>query len=188
MDAELPAPPPHATGSYCERKIGGGMTALANTLQSLRLFPGVLRAFIDETPATGLDWRPASWDGIPSESLTIRQQICHLRDIEIDGYAVRFARLLRDPSPLLESIDSYALVESRRYDQTDVKSALDDFENARSRTMRLLEEIDAGDLLRSGVFEGYGPVTVKGLIHFLCSHDQQHLAGIQWLIGKQSAV
>jgi hypothetical protein len=21
-------------------------------------------------------------------------------------------------------------------------------------------------------------------VHFLCSHDQQHLAGLQWLLGK----
>lgn len=162
------------------------MTGLANTLQSLRSFPSALRAFMAETGARECDWRPGSWEGIPSESLTIRQQICHLRDIEIDGYSVRFARLLREEDPLLESVDTYALAESRRYDQTEVASALDAFENARSSTMGVLEGLDPEDLARRGAFEGYGPVTVKGLIHFLCSHDQQHLAGLQWLIGKQS--
>ena len=29
------------------------------------------------------------------------------------------------------------------------------------------------------VFEGYGPVTLAALVHYLCSHDQQHLAGLQ---------
>jgi hypothetical protein len=68
------------------------MTGLVNTLQALRSFPSTLRTFMAEAPAHTWDWRPASWDGIPSESLTIRQQACHVRDIEIDGYAVRFAR------------------------------------------------------------------------------------------------
>lgn len=164
------------------------MEHLANTLQSLRSFPATLRTFIADTPANVLDWRPANWDGIPSEMLTVRQQICHLRDIEIDGYALRFARLLRETDPLLESIDGYALVESRHYDQTEITTALDAFEKARSGTMQLLDAIRPGDLTCRGTFEGYGAVTVRGLIHFLCSHDQQHLAGIQWLIGMHSAV
>ena len=28
------------------------------------------------------------------------------------------------------------------------------------------------------------PVTLRGLAHYLCSHDQQHLSGLQWLLGK----
>jgi hypothetical protein len=24
-------------------------------------------------------------------------------------------------------------------------------------------------------------------VHYLCSHDQQHLAGLQWLLGKIEA-
>jgi hypothetical protein len=94
--------------------------------------------------------------------------------------------LLREVDPLLESIDTDALVESRRYDQTEIASALDAFDRARSGTMRVLEGLDPKDLARCGVFEGYGPVTLKALLHYPCSHDQQHLAGIQWLIGKHS--
>jgi len=45
----------------------------------------------------------------------------------------------------------------------------------------------AAELERRAVFEGYGWVTVRGLIHYLCSHDQQHLAGLQWLLGKMES-
>jgi hypothetical protein len=38
------------------------------------------------------------------------------------------------------------------------------------------------------MFEGYGRVTLRGLVHYLCSHDQQHLSGLQWLLGKIDAV
>lgn len=27
--------------------------------------------------------------------------------------------------------------------------------------------------------EGYGPLKLRSLVHYLCSHDQQHLAGLQ---------
>jgi hypothetical protein len=37
------------------------------------------------------------------------------------------------------------------------------------------------------MFEGYGETTLRGLVHYLCSHDQQHLAGMQWLLGRIAA-
>jgi hypothetical protein len=40
---------------------------------------------------------------------------------------------------------------------------------------------------RTAYFDGYGRLTVRGLAHYLCSHDQQHLAGLQWLMGKIDA-
>jgi hypothetical protein len=33
-------------------------------------------------------------------------------------------------------------------------------------------------------FAEYGRLTLRALIHYLRSHDQQHLAGIQFLAGK----
>ncbi|WP_374385175.1 DinB family protein [Dongia sp.] len=163
------------------------MDLLPHNLNALRSFPDALRDLMSGIPDAALDWRPASWEGIPSESLTIRQQICHLRDIEADGYTLRIQRLLTESNPFLESIDGYALVEAREYDRTTPSNALDAFATARERTMALLDRANAAALARRGTFEGYGPVTVRGLIHFLCSHDQQHLAGIQWLLGMREA-
>ncbi|MDY0873454.1 DinB family protein [Dongia rigui] len=163
------------------------MDLLPHNLNTLRSFPSALRDLLSGIPAPALDWQPASWEGIPSESLTIRQQICHMRDIEADGYTQRFQRLLNENNPVLESIDGYALVEARQYDRTDLATALDAFEAARERTMVILDRLTPPDLARRGTFEGYGPVTVRGLVHFLCSHDQQHLAGIQWLLGMKDA-
>lgn len=160
------------------------MSSIRQTLRALQEFPTTLRAFLGDVPPEALDWRPISWDGVPSEALTMRQQICHVRDIEIEGYLVRFDRLLGETAPVLESIDTDALVESRHYDADDIETALRAFEAARRRTIALVAGMAPEDLSRAGTFEGYGPVTVRGLIHYLCSHDQQHLAGIQWLAGQ----
>ena len=43
---------------------------------------------------------------------------------------------------------------------------------------------DEPQLAREGFFAEYGPLTLRGLVHYLRSHDQQHLAGIHWLAGK----
>ncbi|SCZ26847.1 hypothetical protein SAMN02787148_105270 [Burkholderia vietnamiensis] len=40
---------------------------------------------------------------------------------------------------------------------------------------------------RIGEFDGYGSLTVRGLVHDLCRRDRRHLAGMQWLLGKIDA-
>lgn len=160
------------------------MSELSYLLGLLRRFPEALNAQLDAVPESAIDFAPNSWEGVPSEELTIRQQICHLRDIETDGYAVRFARVLSEENSFLASVDTYALVSSRDYDRTNIIAAFDAFASARSETIEMLAGAKTVDLNRIGEFEGYGPVTLKGLVHFLVSHDQQHLSGIQWLLGK----
>jgi hypothetical protein len=65
---------------------------------------------------------------------------------------------------------------------------LEDFRQARAQTVALISGLSPGQLARTAVFEGYGQVTVRSLVHYLCSHDQQHLAGLQWLLGKIAGI
>lgn len=157
------------------------------TLNALATFPDQLEAFYAAIPAEWTHWKPASWDGIPSETLTAIEQVCHVRDIEIDAYQRRIERALGESHPRLESIDTYALAADRRYAGDDADRALAAFRNARAETVRRIAALDDAALDRTADFEGYGAVTVRGLVHYLCSHDQQHLAGLQWLLGKIEA-
>ena len=61
------------------------------------------------------------------------------------------------------------------------------FRAARVNTLALLAGLTPSQFARTGVLEGYGPLTLRSLVHYLCSHDQQHLAGLQWLLGKIEA-
>jgi hypothetical protein len=157
------------------------------TLEALRSFPRQLEAHYRAVPDELKHWAPASWEGIPSEHFTALEQICHVRDIEIDGYQVRFRRTLDEANPTLPGIDSESVAVAREYGRSDAAPALADFAAAREKTLALLETLSPAQLDRPAVFEGYGKTTLRGLIHFLCSHDQQHLAGLQWLIGKGQA-
>ena len=157
------------------------------TLQSLALFPDQLDAFYAAIPARRTHWKPPSWDGIPSESLTAIEQICHVRDIEIDGYQVRIERTLAERNPELTSIDTYELAKSRDYAHQNPAEVFASFRRARRQTVERIAGLDAASLERRALFECYGWVTVRGLVHYLCSHDQQHLAGLQWLLGKMES-
>ena len=157
------------------------------TLHALAEFPRQLAHFYEAVPEAYRRWSPPSWEGIPSETFTAIGQICHVRDIEIDGYHVRLARTLAEDTPILESLDGYQLATQRDYQGASAAEALSAFAVARSRTMQIISSVTPADLERQAVFEGYGPLTLRSLVHYLCSHDQQHLAGLQWLLGKIDA-
>jgi hypothetical protein len=157
------------------------------TLAALETFPHELEKHYAAFPAGFVHWAPESWDGVPSEPFTAIEQICHVRDIEIEGYQVRFQRTLDEGSPLLPSIDSETVAKERNYASYDTARVFAEFRVARTRTLELLRGLTEEQLARPAVFEGYGPVSLRGLIHYLCSHDQQHLAGLQWLLGKIDA-
>jgi len=120
----------------------------------------------------------------PGETFTALEQVCHVRDIEIDGYQVRIQRVLAESDPFLPSLDGYVLAKERRYAGDDAAEALASFRAARTRTVALVDALSDHELQRRGVFEGYGAVTLEGLVQFLCSHDQQHLACLHWLLGR----
>ena len=157
------------------------------TFAALAAFPVELERHYGAIPLDFVHWAPASWQGVPSEPFTAIEQICHVRDIELEGYQVRFRRTLEEDAPHLPSIDSESLALQRDYGHSNAQRAFADFRAARSRTLALLHTLDEAQLARPAMFEGYGRVTLRGLVHYLCSHDQQHLAGLQWLLGKIDA-
>jgi hypothetical protein len=156
------------------------------TLGALADFPHRLEAYYGIIPVEHRNWRPSSWEGIPSEPFTPIEQICHVRDIEIDGYHVRFRRALQENHPLLASVDGEMLAKDRNYGGADSAKIFSEFAQARRDTVALIAQLSPRELSRSAEFEG-NAVTVRGLAHNLCSHDQQHLAGLQWLLARLAA-
>lgn len=154
------------------------------TLATLAAFPAQLAAHFAAVPVAFRQWAPASWTGIPSEHFTALEQLCHVRDIEIEGYQERIRRTLAEDNPLLPSIDSERIAIERNYASADADAVLDAIAAARARTLSMLASVAAGRFDRRANFEGYGEVTLRALVHYLCSHDQQHLAGLQWLLGQ----
>jgi DinB family protein len=156
------------------------------TLAALADFPHRLEAYYGIVSAEHRNWRPPSWEGIPSEPFTPIEQICHVKDIEIDGYHVRFRRALQENHPLLASLDGERLAEDRNYAAADSARVFNEFAQARRETLALIAHLSPQELSRPAEFEG-NAVTVRGLAHNLCSHDQQHLAGLQWLLARLAA-
>jgi hypothetical protein len=153
------------------------------TIQALAAFPDRLQHSFNSFPEERIGWKPPVWDGIPSERLTAIEQICHIRDVEIEGYRIRFHRVRTELSPVLPDLPGESMAEARNYAIADPKTVLRDFTAARVDTVNAIRGFSGCELQREGIFEGR-PTTLAGLVHFLCSHDYQHLSGLQWLLAK----
>ena len=156
------------------------------TLDALAAFPQQLEAYYDVIPTDSKNWKPDSWEGIPSEPFSAIEQICHVRDIEVDGYHARFRRALQETNPTLENVDGETLAVERVYAAADPTEIFAAFRAAREKTLEIISTLTAEQFDRTAVFDG-APITVRGLVHMLCSHDQQHLAGLQWLMARIDA-
>ncbi|HSE75610.1 MAG TPA: DinB family protein [Dongiaceae bacterium] len=155
-------------------------------LAELASAPDEVASLLKQASPDRLAWVPPSWEGIPGERFTALEQACHLRDIEVEGYHVRFGRTLRENRPDLASIDSYTLAEERNYEAGEVEAALAAFRKARRETVAMLQTIRPDDWERRATFAEYGEVTLRGLAHILRSHDLQHLACLHWLLAKMA--
>ena len=159
------------------------MHDLKASLEALATFPDWLRRTFHSFPSGYVGWKPPVWDGIPSERLTAIEQVCHVRDIEIEGYRVRFHRTRTEFEPVLPDLPGEAIAQERNYAGADPTAVLRDFAVARAQTVDLIRGFSADELSREAIFEDRR-TTLAGLVHFLCSHDYQHLSGLQWLLAR----
>ena len=154
---------------------------------TLLAMPDQFERLLAQVPTDRLDWEPANWAGIPSERFSARGHLCHLLDIEVLGYQVRFRRTLAESLPELASLDGYQLALDHDYPRQDTATQLDRFRTARLQTVEWLKTVPSDAWQRRARYGGYGEVTLDGLVRLLVSHDHQHLAGMQWLLMRLNA-
>jgi acetylornithine deacetylase/succinyl-diaminopimelate desuccinylase-like protein len=102
------------------------------------------------------------------------EHMCHLRDIEAEGYAVRIRRLLSEDEPLLHDLDGAQLSRDRNYLADDPRAALRSFAKARAESVAMLERADAAAFERAGTLENAGRVTLAKIVQLMREHDAGH--------------
>ena len=122
------------------------------------------------------------------EEFSILEHVCHLRDIEREGYCERIRKILNEIEPLLEDIDGGRLAVEREYNRQDLSAALKDFAASRRSSIDYLEGIDLSELARRAHFEGAGQITLERLLLMMREHDEEHLATIRRLCSSSNGV
>lgn len=105
---------------------------------------------------------------------SVVENICHLRDLEVEGYTVRIGRILNEEQPFLPDIDGGRLAVERDYNKQNIQEALAAFAIARGSNVRELRNLVPEHLTRAGTLEGVGSVTLEKLLVMMQEHDQGH--------------
>src|SRR6185295_19797925 len=92
-----------------------------------------LLKFLDETPdklksfTAGLASAEIRWSSSPDE-FSMLENICHLRDLELQGYSPRIRRILAEPDPALADFDGARVAAESSYNSEQPAVALDAFQ------------------------------------------------------------
>jgi hypothetical protein len=136
-------------------------------------------AFLEETPGAVRRLR----EGLVADDLRMRandgsfsfvEAVCHLRDIEREGYDVRIEKILNEEMPSLPDLNGARLALERRYSEQSFDDGLEAFAEARARNLSALRAATDEQLSRRGVLEGAGEVTLAHLASLMYEHDRGH--------------
>ena len=145
---------------------------LKSLFDFLESTPELIRSLTTTLTVEELRWKPATGE------FSFLEHICHLRDIEQEGYRVRIEKLLNEAQPFLPDIDGDKLAQERNYNSQNLELALNEFSQARKQNVRAISDLSADQLNRSGMFENVGAITLERLLSMMCEHDHEHLREI----------
>ncbi len=155
----------------------GNIETAADNLSAMVSF---LQATADGLTAEQLHWKPST------SEFSLVEHVCHLRDLEREGFGIRIERLLGEQNPVLPDFDGSAIALARDYNSSDFQVVLDEFGKARSANVARLAALNASELARSGTQDGVGPVSLGDLPGKMREHDEAHRAEILELLGRLS--
>ena len=114
-----------------------------------------------------------------SDEFSVLEHICHLRDIEHDGYRQRISRILNEHQPQLPDIDGSRLAIERDYNSQNAARALAEFDVTRRKNIEGLRAMGAEQLAREGTLEGAGVISLEKLLMMMSEHDADHIGELE---------
>src|SRR5262249_20090138 len=102
------------------------------------------------------------------------EHVCHLRDIDEDGYRERVERILPEERPTLVDLDGDALARERDYQRQNLEEALSSFTGTRWQIATRLAKLTPEDRRRTG-FLAANELSIDELVGAMLAHDSAHL-------------
>jgi transcriptional regulator with XRE-family HTH domain len=152
-----------------EDLIASGTDTFANAAASLGAMPAKLKEIAAALPEGA--WRSKPAGG----GFSFVEHVCHLRDIDGDGYQLRLERMLTEERPSLPDLDGDALASERAYQSADLATALTSFTATRLAIVARLAKLSPDERRRTGLMAGTTEITVEGLVEIMTAHDSEHL-------------
>jgi hypothetical protein len=109
------------------------------------------------------------------------ETLCHLRDLELQGYTPRINRILDEGDPALADFDGARVAAESNYNDEQSERALQRFQTARSENVQTLKTLTEEQLEREGTLEGVGKITLRRLAEMMREHDEGHIEDLRGL-------
>ena len=146
-------------------------------LWNLKSFPNELDDLLKDLDEETFRWRP-----IPGK-WSIKETVCHLRDMERESYLARYRRIFSEDNPFLPRVDQDRLAREGDYINQDARAAFAEFKNLRTETIQLLENAPPEIWLRNGMNENEGPMTVEQIVvRQIKGNDLHHLVQMKDIV------
>jgi DinB family protein len=144
---------------------------------NLRSLPNELEDLVADLDESTLRWRP-----IPNK-WSIKEILCHLRDMERMAYLDRYRRMLNEDNPVMANVDQDRLAHETDYINQDALAALRDFKACRDETIQTLSGAAPELWSRTGIHETDGPMTIEQLVvRQIKGNDLNHLVQIKDIV------
>jgi len=148
------------------------MDFLAEAIAKLSVTPKLM-----EESVCGLSEEQLSWKFVP-EVFSMRENVWHLRDIDVEGYAHRIRLILEEERPMLPDVDGKRLARERNYNAQAIQPGLDDLRRSRAASVERLEGCSVQDLDRKAEMQGVGSIDLRRLLELWMEHDAGHIRDV----------
>jgi len=146
------------------------MDFLIEAIAKLGSTPQQAEALVQGLAEEQLSWRAAE------NTFSMRENVLHLRDIDIEGYEQRLRLILGQDCSVLPDVDGGRLAVERDYNAQPVQPALEDLRRSRQASVERLKACSEADLERKAEMQGVGLITLRRLLELWMEHDRDHLA------------
>src|SRR5476649_2381446 len=116
------------------------------------------------------------------DAFSLIENVCHLRDVDREGYAIRLARITEELLPDLADVDGGALATARNYQSQDLERALQQFARERRHALEIVRSLSRPDLERRATWGAFGVVTLAEVLQRWIAHDDGHRIELRALI------
>lgn len=146
--------------------------------------PDALIAILKSTPAVFETLRQSltetQWSRRPApDDWSLGEIFCHLRDVDREVNFPRIHAVISEDNPFIPGIDTDQWAEERDYFHQDGRTALQEFITTRCRLIECLEKLPQPAWERRARHAIFGPTSLKDLVSFTVTHDQNHIQQVQ---------
>lgn len=144
----------------------------ATLIASLERFGTTLRGTVQDISSKDARWKP------PDGAWSILEIIMHLCDEEVEDFRQRLDLTLRDPAAAWPGIDPPGWAVQRRYNEGDLRDAVDRFVRVRESSISWLRSLRNPDWSKTHRHPKLGAIRAGDLLAAWAAHDPLHLRQI----------